>query len=413
MANAQVEKLKDLGLRHGEKAVVGLAGLLCLLFLVSAAKKSIEITPEQVSKHADAAHSNLPKPQEPQDILTIVEAAGIKNPGFVALVEAQEKEGLKPDDFPVARSWVTPEPGAGLIRDKPELIAATDLYAYPGRGGACVYALEDGKRVPEDPNAKKATRRSGSQEANGGSARGKDRRPESQLRDDGRHGVVAGRADEEAEEEARRPEKRRQGRKILDSPARRRRQVGGRRRGRPVQGSDQGAPLGGHHRRHRPQEAAGQLPAALKDSTVAHPNYKQLDVERQVHQADGSWSEWQAVDIDKNHEITYNLPEEEEELTPDTVRLQPLVDPLPFLKAGYWERVHVASLCPRKSAKIDKDAAAGMIGGAGMMGDDMVAQQPMPWENADGPMIRHGETGWAGRPATIPPTSRRPTPPTS
>ena len=31
--NATVEKLKALGLRHGEKAVMGLAVILCLLFL--------------------------------------------------------------------------------------------------------------------------------------------------------------------------------------------------------------------------------------------------------------------------------------------------------------------------------------------------------------------------------------------
>ena len=41
-----------------------------------------------------------------------------------------------------------PEPGAGLIRDTPELIAPTELYAYPGRGGALVYELDE-QRQPD------------------------------------------------------------------------------------------------------------------------------------------------------------------------------------------------------------------------------------------------------------------------
>ncbi len=39
---------------------------------------------------------------------------------------------------------------AGLIRDTPKLIAPTEVYAYPGRGGLLVYELDkDGNRVPE------------------------------------------------------------------------------------------------------------------------------------------------------------------------------------------------------------------------------------------------------------------------
>ena len=60
MANAQVEKLKALGLRHGEKAVVGLAAALCLLFLVKAATKpTIKLTPDQVNQATKAAETNL------------------------------------------------------------------------------------------------------------------------------------------------------------------------------------------------------------------------------------------------------------------------------------------------------------------------------------------------------------------
>ncbi|MCA1686920.1 MAG: hypothetical protein LC745_13315 [Planctomycetia bacterium] len=156
MANAQVEKIKALGMRHGEKAVVGLTAALCLLCLFRAATKpSIEMTPDQVNKDAQAAQSSLSRTQPTADILTAIESQGVKTPEFAKLVEEQEKNALNPTDFKVARSWVTPEPGAGLIRDTPELLAPTNLYAYPGRGGASVYELVDGKRVPEDPATKK------------------------------------------------------------------------------------------------------------------------------------------------------------------------------------------------------------------------------------------------------------------
>ncbi|MHC5545027.1 hypothetical protein ACYOEI_42870, partial [Singulisphaera rosea] len=103
---------------------------------------------------------------------------------------------------------------------------------------------------------------------------------------------------------------------------------------------------------------------ALKNPAVAQPHFKQLDVERQVLQSDGSWTEWEAVDSEKNWEIVDNLPEEEEELTPETVRLDSLVDPLPFLKSGYWERVHVASLVPKENKEVAP--MPGAFGGAGM-----------------------------------------------
>ena len=65
---------------------------------------------------------------------------------------------------------------------------------------------------------------------------------------------------------------------------------------------------------------------------------------------------------------------EEEELTPETVRPEALVDPLPFFNRGSGRRVHVASLVPKEKKEIKKtDVAAegyGMMGG-GMMGSQM------------------------------------------
>ena len=65
-----------------------------------------------------------------------------------AAVEEQIKVKLVADQYKPLRSWVTPEPGAGLIRDTPKLIAPTELYAYPGRGGLLVFALDEkGERI--------------------------------------------------------------------------------------------------------------------------------------------------------------------------------------------------------------------------------------------------------------------------
>src|SRR5262249_18498637 len=68
---------------------------------------------------------------------------------FAKVVEDQAKFQLVADNYKPARVWVTPEPGAGLIRDTPKLIAPTELYAYPGRGGLLVFALDEkGERIP-------------------------------------------------------------------------------------------------------------------------------------------------------------------------------------------------------------------------------------------------------------------------
>ena len=156
MANASADKLKALALRHGEKAVMGVTALLCLFFLYTALTlPTIDVTPEQVKQLADSAQSNLARKQEPNDILKLLESQKIKNPGFEAMVDQQKENVLVATNFRPVQLWVSPEPGAGLIRDQPELIAVTELYAYPGRGGALVYELDDaGNRIP-DPDADK------------------------------------------------------------------------------------------------------------------------------------------------------------------------------------------------------------------------------------------------------------------
>ncbi len=151
MANALVDQLKDLGLRHGEKAGVAVATALFLLCVVMAAsKKTIATTPEEIRKAAQASESNLKRPEDRTTIIQKLEDKGIKDTFFAKEVEDQVKTVLVADNYKSAREWVTPEPGAGLIRDTPKLIAPSELFAYPGRGGLLVYALDEkGNRIPE------------------------------------------------------------------------------------------------------------------------------------------------------------------------------------------------------------------------------------------------------------------------
>ncbi len=102
---------------------------------------------------------------------------------------------------------------------------------------------------------------------------------------------------------------------------------------------------------------------ALKNPAVAHPNYLRLDLQRQTLQTDGTWTEWQNVDAEANLRVLDNLPEEDEELTPESVRPKNLVNPLPFLKAGLWEKVHIASLVPKEKKEIPKSQPGMMMGG--------------------------------------------------
>jgi hypothetical protein len=155
MANAQVEKLKDLGLRHGEKIVVGLAAAVCMVLLVLAVQKpTITLTPDEVKEAANAAKQNIDRQQDPKEILEKIEADGLKDPGFVKLVQQREGREASVDAVALTHPFTYPDPGAGLIREAVELIAPTDLLAQAGRGGIHVFALDErGNRIPEDLNA--------------------------------------------------------------------------------------------------------------------------------------------------------------------------------------------------------------------------------------------------------------------
>ena len=147
-ANAIVEKLKDLGLRHGEKAGVAIASMVFFVCVgMAAIKPTIDTTPEQIKKATQASDSNLNRPEDRETIVKRLEEKGIKDSDFAKVVDDQVKTALVADDYKTAREWVSPEPGAGLIRDTPVLITATELYAYPGRGGLLVYELDEKRRA--------------------------------------------------------------------------------------------------------------------------------------------------------------------------------------------------------------------------------------------------------------------------
>jgi hypothetical protein len=375
MAHPIVEKLKDFGLRYGDKVAVGLtSGLFVLCLGAALAKKSIELKPEEVKKAAEQADSNLNRHQAREDIIKDLENGGIKPTEFAKEAEEAAKTVLLADNYKTQRELVIPEPGAGLIRDTPTLIAPTELYAYPGRGGALVYDLdENGNRKPETekkeaPKQERRVRRR-RRAATGGMA--------SMMGSMGRR--RAPRAARKSQAEIEREQKADTEQKKKEFAAK----LAG--RDETPDTTDEAAKKEATNQQQYKEITKGlrwvaitgvldhaRLVAnyrqALKNPALANPHYARLDLERQVRQKDGSWSDWEKVDAEENLKILDNLPEEDEELTPDAVRPDNLNDPLPFLKAGLWEKVHIASLVPTEKKKVAAPAPmAGGMGDYGMM----------------------------------------------
>ncbi|MBV8486915.1 MAG: hypothetical protein JO161_01420, partial [Planctomycetaceae bacterium] len=88
MVDPRIEKLKELGLHYGDKAAVVLTSLLFLFCLTAALnKESIQLTPDQVKKSAEIADSNIRRRQDPDSIVQVLEASGIKPTDFSKQVE--------------------------------------------------------------------------------------------------------------------------------------------------------------------------------------------------------------------------------------------------------------------------------------------------------------------------------------
>jgi len=375
MANASVEKLKALGLRHGEKAAMGVTVAVCLLCLVAAVSKpTIDLSADQVKKAAQSAESNINRKQDEAQIVKALEEAGIKDAGFETIVDDQAKTKLDVVAFKPARPWVTQEPGAGLIRDMPELIAPTELAVYPGRGGVLVYELDaNGERIPappksEDPDTLKRRRK----KRRGGSMMASSSGSGSGSGMAGMMGTPAKKSARQEEEEKKRQaaEEKKKARALVGLEEAKAKDAAEKTEEETTEG-----PMKEITKGMRWVVITGVIDnkklrdnylAALKNPAIAYPNYKYLEVQRQARQPDGSWADWEDVDADRNNEVLNNLPEEEEELAPATVRIDTLVDPLPFLKAGSWEGVHIARLVPKEKRETPKPPANQMMG-SGMM----------------------------------------------
>jgi hypothetical protein len=381
MPHPIVEKLKDVGLRYGDKAAVALTSFLFVVCVGAAlGKKSIQLTPDEVKKAAESADSNLNRSQAREDIVKTLETSGIKPTDFAKEAEDAAKNLLFADNYKSERELMIPEPGAGLIRETPALIAPTELYAYPGRGGALVYDLdENGNRKPdtekkEAPKEERRGRRRRRAAAGMGGTMGamgsrrppravrksqadieKEQKAETEQKKKEMAAKLAGRdeapdtKDEEAKKEAP-PAAQQQYKEITKGL-----------RWVAITGVlDHGKLLANYR-------------AALKGA--AAPHYARLELERQARQKDGSWSEWDKVDSDENLKVLDNLPEEDpEELAPGSVCPDNLNDPLPFLKAGLWEKVYVASVVPKekKEVKAPPPGAGGMGGYGDMMKGGMM-----------------------------------------
>ncbi len=112
-------------------------------------------------------------------------------------------------------------------------------------------------------------------------------------------------------------------------------------------GGDRRDPLGRDHGALDHQAVRERLRRGRgEDSIEVHTDYRRTELERQELAPGADWSAWSKVDRGKNCRILRNMPEEEEERTPEEVRIAALVDPLPFLKVGVWEGVDIERLIP-------------------------------------------------------------------
>lgn len=386
MANPKVQKILDKSkaffINHGEKLALGFGALMFIGgAAVAITKPTITITPAEIVTSADSAKKNIEQPQSEEEILESLANDGVKELNFGVSVDQAETEKVDVAELKLKHKWVSLEPGAGLIRDQPVLVAINDVFATSGRGGANLFEIdENGKRIPDDGSDSSAE----STSASGGRRRGGS----SGGLGFGLGGDPAKKSDiEKQEEEA----------KFKADQERRSRSLAGRanpdrdRQREAAKSSDsneestemnQGpfkeklqalrwAVITGivDHKKLRENYAK----ALRQDEKNANPNYKMVELERQVMGNDGVWSDWELVDVKRNYEVLDNLTETDEELVPDENRLESICDPLPFLLNGAFGGVHVAGLVPKDKREIKKpDPArnAGMMGGMsmGMMG---------------------------------------------
>src|SRR5207248_9411365 len=94
--------------------------------------------------------SNINRPQSRDDILTKLDTEGIKDTNFIKVVEKGQAGEKSAEPYRLATAFVSEEPGAGLIRNMPDLIPPEQLIAHWGRGSSEPYAMKGGERVFEE-----------------------------------------------------------------------------------------------------------------------------------------------------------------------------------------------------------------------------------------------------------------------
>jgi RNA polymerase sigma factor (sigma-70 family) len=74
--------------------------------------------------------------------------------------------------------------------------------------------------------------------------------------------------------------------------------------------------------------------------------YCRVELKRQARREDGSWLDWEMVDMIANLKILDHLANRQAERVPEPFRIDALVDPLPHLKHGRWTGVDVERFVP-------------------------------------------------------------------
>lgn len=387
MANPTVDKLKTLALRFADKVAVAITAVLCLVFVfLAVSKETIDTTPDRVSEIANQAQQNINRQQEESAIVSKIEEDGMVLQDFGTQVAARESTKVDVRQFALARAFVKAEPGAGLIRDSvnDELLAPYELIATSGRGGM-PFAVRDasGNLVPPDPDDKKSSMSGmaamyGMGESmmpgmGGGGLGGTSKKNVRQeqladrqetVRTKKSQAAIAGAAGLPLPEEA-------EDTLASTAPADFKTEVRGQR---------WVAVVGLLNNKQFRERYAKALKVPV-ESPESHPDYKRIELSRQSYDpVAGDWSSWTTVDPNTLNDMVADVAFEEDptvELTPDPVRLDPIVAFLPYLSAGYWAGVHHAQLIPpdklrellaEKEEQEENLPMGGMMGMMGMMG---------------------------------------------
>lgn len=355
MANATVEQFKDIGLKYGEKIGLGVAGLVCLLFIGQAiANKPLEITPQQIEEAAKAADANLNRSEPEERIVEKLandDKVKLHIPDLAARIAKNDQAKLADNSdagakFGPFHPWVTTEPGAGKIRETPplDLLVINDIDAAANRGGPVLfardekgerkYAKADEEEKDDQPKARRGSRRKKS--ANVDTTKAEKEELQKRL-----NAAALTKNDESAPAETPKAET-----KPESDPS----------QPKPVEAlvGKRWVAVVGTVDNKKLRDA--WMKALKVDLSSAYPNYLGVELERKRLQDDGKWSDWTPVDRQKNELVQLDMTGAEKEIVPETMILPTLVDRLPFLQVGYWRGVHVAKLVPEELKKPKPEA---------------------------------------------------------